>query len=258
MGMPKVQTTADLQMQYRQVTDRVGAAAERSGRTRSDVLMVAVTKYASPDQIQKIVEMGQVDLGESRAQQLSQRVPQLQEFLDRRRVLGAAATNTTSFPDRVRWHMVGQVQRNKSKVIAPLVDLIHSVDSLRLAEELHALGARQDRVFDILLQVNVSGEAGKGGVASPAVMHLAESIQTMLHLRLRGLMTMAPHSDDPEDARPTFTRCRELFEDLKTAEVVDPHFTVLSMGMSGDYEVAIEEGSNLVRVGRAIFGEDDD
>lgn len=241
---------------YRQVMDRIAAAASRSGRAARDVLMVAVTKNATPDQLRMLVEMGHADLGENRVQQLTQRVPQLREFVARKRTLaGAAPRSDTPLPDKVRWHMIGHLQRNKVKQVVPLVDLIHSVDSLRLAEELHNFAARHEVVIDVLLQVNASGEASKFGIALPAVSHLAEQIDSMLHLRLRGLMTMAPYSDNAEDSRSSFARTAELFHDLKAAKVGGKHLTVLSMGMTNDFEVAVEEGANLVRIGRAIFGE---
>ncbi len=241
---------------FASVNERIAAAAARAGRRREDVVLVAVTKYASPDQIRQAVELGQADLGESRVQQLAQRVPQLNEFLSRKKTLaGASAKASDATPDKVRWHMIGQLQRNKVKQVAPYVSLIHSVDSLRLAEELHNYAARLDITLDVLLQVNVSGESSKAGIATPAVRHMVESLDTMMHLRPRGLMTMAPQSEDPEAVRPIFARTRELFEDCKAAGVGGEAFTALSMGMTDDFEVAIEEGANVVRVGRALFGE---
>ena len=249
----------DLRETYRRVQDQIAEAAARSGRKAEDVIMVAVTKYASVDQIQRIVEMGQVDLGESRVQQLSQRVPQIEEFLARKKTLaGAVPRSAEPVPASVRWHMIGHLQRNKVKQVAPLVDLVHSVDSLRLAEELHNYAARKDMTLDVLLQVNTVGETSKSGVAAPAVLPLAEQMDTMVHLRLRGLMTMAPYSDDPEDARPIFARTAELFHDARSEKIGGDHFTVLSMGMSGDFSVAIEEGANVVRVGRALFGDNEE
>lgn len=246
----------ELRDRYRHVVDSLAAAAERSGRTADDVMMVAVTKNATPDQIRTIVEMGHRDLGENRVQHLAQRVSGLNEFLMRKRTLaGAVPRSASDTPDSVRWHMIGQLQRNKVKQVVPLVDLIHSVDSLRLAEELHNYGNRTDQVIDILIQVNASGETNKGGIAPPAVIHLADQIDTMLHLRLRGLMTMAPLTDDPEKTRPVFARVRELYEDLKSHDELGPNVTVLSMGMTNDYQVAVEEGANVVRIGRALFGD---
>ncbi|WP_432797603.1 YggS family pyridoxal phosphate-dependent enzyme [Poriferisphaera sp. WC338] len=240
---------------YDQINERIDQAARRSGRKGKDIVMVAVTKNATPDQIRTLVEMGHADLGENRVQQLTQRAPQLNEFLARKKTLSRAAPQSSlGIPDQVRWHMIGHLQRNKVKQVAPLTALIHSVDSLRLAEELHNYAARADRIVDILIQVNSSGEEQKFGVAAPAVLHLAEQIETMMHLRLRGIMTMAPYSDNPEDSRPVFSRTADIFEDLQKEKLGGGNCNVLSMGMSGDFEVAIEEGANVVRIGRALFG----
>lgn len=256
MSTERVVTPVQLRDAYRRVKDRIAAAAEKGGRKAEDVVLVAVTKYATPDQIRTLVEMGHADLGESKVQQLQQRVPQMSEFLGRKKTLAAAAPRGMGdAPSKVRWHMIGHLQRNKVKQVVPLVQLIHSVDSLRLAEELHAYGARIDGTIDVLLQVNVSGEASKSGVAAPAVRHLAEQLDSMMHLRLRGLMTMAPHSDNPEDARGVFARTAEIYSDIKSESFASPDFNILSMGMSHDFEVAIEEGANIVRVGSALFGD---
>ncbi len=246
---------------YRQVIDRIAEATARVGREPKDVAMVAVTKNASPDEIRALVEMGHKDLGESRVQQLSQRVAVMDEFLSRRRKLAGAApkTGAPGAPgtpvDEVRWHMVGHLQRNKVKQVAPLVRLIHSIDTLRVAEEVHNFAVRSDRIIDVLIQANISQEHSKFGVALPAVIHLAEQIDTMPHMQLRGLMTMAARSDNPEDARPIFAQASDLFNDIKTAKIGGSGWNILSMGMSEDFEVAIEEGANMVRVGRALFGE---
>lgn len=261
MATDRVVTPVQLRDAYRRVKDRIAEAAEKSRRRPEDVVLVAVTKYATPDQIRTLVDMGHVDLGESRVQQLQQRVPQIQEFLLRKKTLAGAAPRGMGDappPERVRWHMIGHLQRNKVKQVVPLVQLIHSVDSLRLAEELHNYGSRIDATIDVLLQVNVSGETSKAGVAPPAVVHLAEQIDTMMHLRLRGLMTMAPYTEKPEEVRGVFARTAEIFQDIRTEKAAGPDFNVLSMGMSNDFEVAIEEGANVVRVGSAIFGERED
>lgn len=257
MAVARIKSGTQLKDAYRRLKDRVGAAAARSRHRAPAVLIVAVTKTASPDQIRALVEMGQVDLGENRVQQLVQREAQLGEFLNRKRTLGRADGEEGEVPaPAVRWHMVGHLQRNKVKPILPLVKLIHSVDSLRLAEELQSAAARMDKVTDILLQVNTAGEAGKQGVAAPAALHLAEQIETMMHLRLRGLMTIAPFVDDPEQVRPVFARTAEIFHEIRAEKAGRDAFNVLSMGMSNDFEVALEEGANMVRIGRALFGED--
>ena len=255
MMSQKIASPGNLREAYRAVRDQIGEAAVKSGRSADDVILIAVTKYAAMDQVRELADLGQMDFGESQGQQIHQRVPQLNEFLGRKKTLGNASSKDDHAPDRVRWHMIGHLQRNKVKQVVPHVDLIHSVDSLRLAEELHGYGAKHDQVIDILVQVNIAGESTKHGILAPAVIHLLEQIDSMMHLRCRGLMTMAPHHDDPELCRPTFSRCRELFEDCKTCEWTTDAFNVLSMGMTNDYTVAIEEGANIVRVGRALFGE---
>jgi len=244
---------------YRQTLDRIGEAATRADRSSDGIVMIAVTKTATPDQIRTLVEMGHKDFGENRVQQLEKRVAALNEFLARRHALGGASTregaNEEKTPDQVRWHMIGHLQRNKVKQVMPLVQLIHSIDSLRLAEELHGYGLKREEPMDVLIQVNASGEASKSGVSVPAVIHLAEQIETMVHLRLRGLMTMAPYSDNPEDSRTTFARTAEIFAEVRNIGVAGDDFNVLSMGMTNDFEVAIEEGANVLRIGRALFGE---
>jgi len=261
-----MRTLTSLQDRYKNVRERIARAADRSGRSDRDILLVAVTKYADADQIRELIQLGQRDFGESRVQQLVQRAAMVEEWLSRRRTLPTAAarrdaalgSDAAGPPDsaeQIRWHMVGRLQRNKAKKAMEHARLIHSVDSMRLAEEIQTVGLRLDHVADVLLQVNASGEQSKAGVALPAALHVAEQIDTMVHVRLRGLMTMAAYSDNPDDARPTFERCRECFEEIKAAGVADDHFNILSMGMSGDFEQAIEAGANLVRIGSAIFGE---
>ncbi|QDU70659.1 YggS family pyridoxal phosphate-dependent enzyme [Mucisphaera calidilacus] len=249
---------AEVRQSYQRVSERVANAAIRSGRRPEDVLMVAVTKNASPDQIRTLVDLGHTDLGENRVQQLTQRAAQLEEYLSRRRSLGNAVEGEAHpVPERVRWHMIGHLQRNKVKQVVPVVDLIHGVDSLRLAEELHAFGARTDQVIDILMQVNVSGEVSKHGVAAPAAIHVAEQIDTMMHLRLRGIMCMAPFTENSDETRSVFSRAASVYHDIRSERIGGNDFTVLSMGMSNDFEIAIEEGANVIRIGRALFGEAD-
>ena len=256
-----------LDERYRIVRDRIGEAAARGGRSAKDVVLVAVTKNAEPEDIRRLMELGHEDFGENRVQQLSQRAAMADEWLERVRVLpetgGASAAGdaagvdgTGLRPDQlVRWHLIGHLQRNKARKVIDLVRVVHSVDSLRLAEELQSLLRKNDRRLDVLLQVNISNEESKHGCLVPAVPAMVEQIESMYSLRLRGLMTMAPYSENPEDARPHFIRCRELYEEIRRDGVGDGAFNLLSMGMSGDYEVAIEEGANLVRVGSALFRE---
>lgn len=257
-------TVASLKDRYSEVSQRVADAATRAGRRPQDVLVVAVSKYTEPDQIRELMLLGHRDFGESRVQQLCQRAAMANEWIERAITMGrgtsggadAASRVGSALPESVRWHMIGRLQRNKVRKAIECARLIHGVDSLRLAEEIQSVGLRRDVVVDILMQVNCSGEANKAGVAPPAARHLADQIDTMVNVRLRGLMTMAPLSDNPEDARATFARCRELFEDMRSVGVGDEQtFNILSMGMTNDFEVAISEGANVVRIGSAIFGE---
>ncbi|MBY0112238.1 MAG: YggS family pyridoxal phosphate-dependent enzyme [Phycisphaerales bacterium] len=258
---------------YELVKSRIAAAAKRSGRRAEDILLVAVTKYATPEQVRELLALGHRDLGENRVQHLLQQAAMVEEYQARLKTLpatrkaaaDAAATLFDAVPGKpgipdpastnARWHMIGHLQRNKAKKIVELVRLTHSVDSLRVAEELQTLALKKDRVIDVLIQVNCSGEEQKYGCPIPATIPLAEQIGSMINVRVRGLMTMAAYSDKPEDARETFARCRELFEELRASGAVEGPVNILSMGMTGDFEVAIEEGANCVRIGSAIFGE---
>lgn len=251
-----------LETRYEIVRERIAEAAQRSGRTAKDVMLVAVTKNAEPEDIRRLMALGHEDFGENRVQQLGQRAAMSDEWLERVRVLreteggrhGSGGEGSGLRADQlVRWHMIGHLQRNKARKIVDLVRLVHSVDSLRLAEELQTLLRKTDRRLDVLLQVNISAEDSKHGCLTPAVPAMVEQIESMYSIRLRGLMTMAPQSADPEQSRHHFRRCRELYEEVKAAGAGDGAFNMLSMGMSGDYEIAIEEGSNVVRVGSALF-----
>ncbi|MFN5944855.1 MAG: YggS family pyridoxal phosphate-dependent enzyme [Phycisphaerae bacterium] len=285
-----------LDERYALVCDRIAAAAKKAGRSASDIILVAVTKYAEPEQIRHLLQLGHRDFGENRAQVLVQHAAIVEEYMARRRMLPSTRTNgldnegslfdsklmsSASKPsdgnvnknkpqgsasvnasgpaagaaNPVRWHMIGHLQRNKAKKVVEFVRLVHSVDSLRIAEELQAIAMKRDQPIEVLLQVNASGEESKHGLPLPSVVPVAEQIATMIGLRIRGLMTMAPYSDNPEEARPSFERTRELFEEMRGMKLTDAPFNILSMGMSGDYEVAISEGANVVRVGTNIFGE---
>ena len=250
------ETIPSLQGRYEAVRRRIEQSAKRSGRRSEDIILVAVTKHASFDQIRDLVELGHIDLGESRMQNLVQRAAQVEEYLSRLHQLGAGGAGKKSdVPKEVRWHMIGTLQRNKVRKLLPLVRLIHSIDSMRLAEEIQIAAGRRDEVVEVLLQVNTSSDKKKNGIAPAAARHVIEQIDTMVNIKVRGLMCMAPNVEDPEEARPVFIRSQELFSDISTEGVVDEKFNILSMGMSNDFEVAIECGSNLVRIGTEIFGQ---
>ncbi len=251
-----------LEEAFESVTSRMADAAARSGRRGIDVELVAVTKYADLTQVRHLVELGHRDLGESRVQQLTSRAAELAAAgYGVERPGGYAAGGLTA---GVRWHLIGHLQRNKAAEAAETAWLIHSVDSARLADRLNDLAmgpsdgaeAVPGATIPVLMQVNVSGESSKHGVAPDQAETLARHIAVQPGLSLRGLMTMAPRGQKSEDARPTFAHCRALFERLRTglAAHAGGAFDTLSMGMSDDFEVAIEEGATVVRVGGALFG----
>jgi hypothetical protein len=233
-----------------EVKDRIAVAAAKAGRDARDVTLIAVTKTAAPEQMREIVQLGVSDLGESRVQVIQQRIPQLNEFFARQRTHGEPG----AVPAKLRWHMIGHLQRNKVKPLLPMVDYIHSVDSLRLAEEIEAAGGKLGKTVPVLLEVNASEESQKFGVAVGAAVHLAEQIASMDNIALVGLMTMAPLTEDVEKARFVFARTREIFDEMKWHKIGGAGFRHLSMGMSNDYEVAIAEGATMVRIGTSLFG----
>jgi hypothetical protein len=232
-----------------EVRNRIAAAAARARRESSEVTLVAVTKTAAPEQIREILTLGVTDLGESRVQVLTQRAAQVGEFLQRRVSQGDAVA-----PDRVRWHLIGHLQRNKVKPVLPIAHMIHSVDSLRLAEEIDAQAAKLGRRIPVLLQVNASEESQKFGVAVGAAVHLAEQIDSMPNVQISGLMTMGPLDEPENKIRQAFSRTRELFEEMRWHKIGGAALRHLSMGMSNDFELAIEEGATMVRIGSLLFG----
>ena len=237
-------TKARIERNLRCIRANIVAACERAGRLPEEVAIVAVTKAVEVETIKNCIDAGLTDLGENRLQQLTARVQDIGAYLQRRR-------NPLAAP--VRWHMVGHLQRNKVRATLKCVDMIHSVDSLRLAEEINAQAERADRVADVLLQVNCSDEQQKFGCAVGAATHLAEMISTLENLRLLGLMTMAAVSDDPERSRPVFVRLREIHEEMRHERIGGRAMRHLSMGMSQDYMVAVEEGATILRIGTALF-----
>ena len=235
---------------YESVQQSVADAAARSGRDASKIHVVAVTKHASVDEVRQLVDLGHSDFGENRLQHFTQLAAQIDEYVGRRKELGEP-----DLANQIRWHFIGHLQRNKCRRILPLTRLIHTLDSLRLAEEIQEIAEKRKQVVEVLLQINISRERQKTGIAPAAVGYLLEQLESMPCINPRGMMCMAPISDDPEDSRPVFTRCSELFEEMQLDKYSGDAFTILSMGMSNDFEVAIECGANIVRVGTALFGE---
>lgn len=235
----------DVAEKIRQIEDKIARACMRSGRNRDSVKLIVVTKSTGIDQIREVLRLGYTNLGESRAQQLRQVSQEVNDFLAEHRDEG--------LPAEVKWHMIGHLQRNKVRQVLPAISLIHSVDTLRLAEEIDKAAKTLKLKPGILLQVNVSGEAQKFGVPIGAATHLAEQFATFEHLRLCGMMVMGPLTDKQDEIRACFSRARELFVEIRGEKLGGPYFNELSMGMSNDYEMAVEEGSTLLRIGSAIF-----
>jgi hypothetical protein len=230
----------------KRVKETIASACARAGREPSEVTLVVVTKSATLEAIEEVVRLGIVDLGENRVQQLKKVYTQIEEFFQK---AGGEAAKSR----RIRWHMIGHLQRNKARQVLPLVAMIHSVDTLRLAEEINGCAAKMGISPQVLLQVNTSEEPQKFGVPVGAAPHLAEQIQTLPNLKLAGLMTMAPLTRNSDVIRKCFVRARELFIEMRGEKIVGQQFSELSMGMSSDYEIAVEEGATILRIGSAIF-----
>ena len=230
----------------KRLQDNINSACARFERDPGEIKLVVVTKSAELESVLEVIRLGFNELGENRVQQLKKVAAQVAEFVGKKDA-------GTCVPERINWHMIGHLQRNKVRQVLPMVSLIHSVDTLRLAEEIDSSAAKLDVRPSVLLQFNSSNEPQKYGVPVGAVVHLAEQMQTLANLRLVGLMTMAPLTHNKDAIRACFVRARELFMEMRGEKIVGPEFTELSMGMSSDYEIAIEEGATILRIGSAIF-----
>ena len=228
------------------LTDTINSTCAHLGRDPSQVKLVVVTKSAVIEAVKEVIRLGFTELGENRVQQLKKVSAQIAEFL-------AGADDNSALPEKVSWHMIGHLQRNKVRQVLPIASLIHSIDTLRLAEEVNASALKLNLCPKVLLQVNTSNEPQKYGVPVGAATHLAEQIETLPNLKLIGLMTMAPLTHNKDIIRASFVRARELFVEMRGEKIVSPEFIELSMGMSSDYELAVEEGATILRIGSAIF-----
>ena len=223
-----------LRENLQKVEENIKVACERAGRDRSEVTLIAVSKTKPVDMLQEVYDTGIREFGENK----------VQEMMDKYEIL----------PKDIHWHMIGHLQRNKVKYLMGKAALIHSVDSLRLAEEISVQSVRHEVTTDILIEVNIAGEESKFGTSKEEAIALVEAVAKLPNIHICGLMTIAPYVDDPEDNRKYFRGIRELSVDIKEKNIDNVDMRILSMGMSGDYEVAIEEGATMVRVGTGIFG----
>jgi PLP dependent protein len=219
----------------KRITDRISAAAKRSGRDPSSIKLVVVTKTVDAERIQAAVSAGATILGENRVQEAKEKIEKLGRI--------------------ARWHLIGRLQTNKAKYAVKLFDLIHSVESLELAKELDKQAAKIGKKQDVLIEVNIAGEANKAGVAKQGALALIQEAAKLKNISIKGFMTIPPFLDDHEAVRPYFRMLRELAASIAKENIAGMSLQELSMGMSGDFETAIEEGATLVRVGTAIFGE---
>lgn len=217
-----------------QVEKKIAEACERAGRSREEVTLIAVSKTKPVSMLSEVYDEGIRDFGENKVQEIQEKYDQL--------------------PNDIRWHMIGHLQRNKVKYVIDKVCLIHSVDSYRLAEEINIQAKKKNLVVPILVEVNIAEEESKFGITAEDAIALVEQIAELENVRIRGLMTIAPMVEDPEENRQYFRRIRQLSVDIKNKNIDNVAMDILSMGMTGDYTVAIEEGATMVRVGTGIFG----
>ena len=217
-----------------EVREKIRQACQRSGRREEDVTLISVSKTKPVEMLKEAYEAGSRDFGENRVQEIMEKYGQM--------------------PEDVRWHMIGHLQKNKVRQVIDKAVLIHSVDTVELAEQIEKDAAKRDLTVDILLEVNVAEEESKFGFRTEEVEAAVMKIKEFPHVHIKGLMTIAPFVENPEDNRPVFAHLRKLSVDIAKKNIDNITMSILSMGMTNDYQVAIEEGATMVRVGTGIFG----
>lgn len=229
------------------IEERIQAACKRAGRNRSEVTLIAVSKTKPASMVKEAYQLGLRHFGENKVQELNMKLEELSD----------------SFDEAVHWHLIGHLQRNKVRQVIDKTDLIHSVDSLRLGQMIEEEAGKKGLISDILIEVNVAQEDTKYGVPIEEVIPLITEFSKLKHIRIRGLMTIAPYVENAENNRIHFKKLHDLFIDIQSKNIDNDlkgnfdHFDILSMGMTGDFEVAIEEGATMIRVGTGLFGERD-
>lgn len=219
---------------YEAVEKKISEACERAGRDRSEVTLIAVSKTKPVEMLQEVYNAGARDFGENKVQEICEKYDKL--------------------PSDIKWHMIGHLQRNKVKQVIDKAAMIHSVDSYRLAQEISVQAQKKGITIPILVEVNIAGEESKFGISAEDTIQLVEEIAVLPNLKIQGLMTIAPFVQDAEENRLYFRQIKQLSVDIKNKNIDNVSMDILSMGMTGDYEVAIEEGATMVRVGTGIFG----
>ena len=216
------------------VEENIKKACEKAGRDRNEVTLIAVSKTKPVEMLKEVYDTGIRNFGENKVQEMCEKMDVL--------------------PEDIKWHMIGHLQRNKVKYIAGRTELIHSVDTYRLAEEINIQAKKKNIIIPILVEVNIAGEESKFGTSAEDAMLLVEDISKLENVRIKGLMIIAPYVEDAEENRPYFRKIKQLAVDIANKNIDNVSMEILSMGMTGDYMVAIEEGSTMVRVGTGIFG----
>lgn len=224
-----------LKENLKEVENNIDAACKRAGRSKEEVTLIAVSKTKPAEMLEEVYQEGIRHFGENKVQELCEKMEQM--------------------PSDIHWHMIGHLQRNKVKYIVGKVALIHSVDTYRLAEEINIQAKKKNIIVPILVEVNIAGEESKFGISAEDAILLVEDISKLENIRIKGLMTIAPYVEDPEENRLYFRKIKQLSVDITNKNIHNVSMEILSMGMTGDYQVAIEEGATMVRVGTGIFGE---
>ena len=227
----------DIQVNIANIKEEIKKTCHSCGRNPEDITLVVVTKTVDPERINYAVDCGASDLGENK----------VQEIVDKYETVSK----------NIKWHLIGHLQTNKVKYIIDKVGLIHSVDSVKLAEEISKRAEKYDITKDVLVQINVAEEDTKFGINLEEAVNFVKSISQFDNIRIKGLMTIAPYSENPEGVRLVFRQLREKFDELAQMDLPNTEMKYLSMGMSNDYHIAIEEGANIIRIGTAIFGKRD-
>jgi len=226
----------NIEHNLKEIRNKIKMAARKSNRSSRDITLVAVTKTVKVEEIKKALAMGVTNIGENRIQEALEKYEALKGY-------------------NVKWHMIGYLQSNKAKYAVKFIDLVHSLDRISLAKELNKRAARLNRVMDVLIQVNIAKDENKFGLAPEEVedfmLHVAEEYES---LKIKGLMTVVPYVENPEEVRPYFRQMSQMFKKYKNLGFKNIEMKHLSMGMTNDFEVAIEEGANMVRIGSGIFG----
>ncbi len=218
------------------ILKRVAGACERSGRNPDDITLIAVSKTVNADRAREAVEGGISNLGENRVQELTDKFEKLSDI-------------------NVKWHMIGHLQKNKVKYIIDKAELIHSVESLELAEEIDKRAAKNNLKANILVELNIGEEESKFGISEETVYDFVKSLEQFENINVLGIMTVAPFAEDPEEIRWVFKNMKVIFDKLSNMNIKNSNMKFLSMGMTNDFEIAIEEGANIIRIGTAVFGE---